>query len=475
LYYFGYKAKNVSTFVVQYAINLCILMKNKIILFITGCFTLLLASCLDSDDSSTVSAPRDAQISSFSLSHDSIAGLSKVKFTIDQLNGQIFNKDSMPYGTKVGKVICNMTYRSSALTAAITQDAYPDSMFYWKEGDSIDFSKPVKIVVTALDRVMTKTYTAKVNIRQVNPDSMLWTLYASNPIPETIREQKVVVYPYNNTDAYFMYVKTNSSYKLYYSALSDAANWNELPLTGLTGDLLITQIALLDGYLYVPSESGMLYRSADGLNWMLANNAPSVKSVLGVLKEGREQIPLLATIVEQNGTLHFAGMDANQEWTIGEQVYAKFPVVNFATTQYANMYHSYLMAIGGRDKDNQLTNTVWATMNATDWVLLTNENRDYFEKKEGAILTRYDDKIFLAGGINAEGKASKEIHVSKDYGVTWTLQDSLKAFPSGYKARGFASVQVDTNNYMLIFGGKTSKNAESLNEIWRGRINRLSL
>ena len=45
--------------------------------------------------------------------------------------------------------------------------------------------------------------------------------------------------------------------------------------------------------------------------------------------------------------------------------------------------------------------------------------------------------------------------------------------PVDYKARGFASVQVDKEKYMLIFGGKENTNANELDQIWRGRINRL--
>ena len=95
----GYKAKNVSTFVPLYATNL-FLMKNRIVLFIAGCCALLLSSCLGSDDTQ-YELSKDCQILSFSLSNDSIPGLKDVVFTIDQVEGKIFNIDSMPYGTKL--------------------------------------------------------------------------------------------------------------------------------------------------------------------------------------------------------------------------------------------------------------------------------------------------------------------------------------------------------------------------------------
>lgn len=65
------------------------LMKNKLVLFITGCFALVLSSCLKSDEIVGVEAIKNCQIHTFSLSHDSVSGLDTVKFTIDQLTGRI--------------------------------------------------------------------------------------------------------------------------------------------------------------------------------------------------------------------------------------------------------------------------------------------------------------------------------------------------------------------------------------------------
>jgi hypothetical protein len=449
-------------------------MKNRTVLYITGCIIVLMTSCLGSDDNTSTTPLRDAQIATFSLTNDSVPGLNSVRFTIDQLNGLIFNMDSMAYGTEVELVLCNITFASYAINAAITPEAQPDTTFSWVEKDSVNFSKPIKIVVTAVDGVSTKTYTAKINIHQVEPDSLPWERYADNPIPETIREQKVITHSYNNEDVYFMYVRTSGDYKLYYAPVADAGRWEELPLSGLSGnDKLISQLTAFGSFTYLPSESGALYVSPDGVNWALAGNTPSVRYLLGALSEGRNQSPVLAAIVEEDGGLSFACMNENEEWTMGENVHSAFPLTNFASYSYINMYHAYVMLVGGRDRENQLTNTTWATMNGKDWALLTNEGTGYFEKREGLMLTKYDDKFFLAGGINTEGKASKEIYTSIDNGVTWALQDTLVIFPDAYQARGFASVQVDNDNYMLIFGGKTSNDTYQLNEIWRGRINRL--
>lgn len=38
---------------------------------------------------------------------------------------------------------------------------------------------------------------------------------------------------------------------------------------------------------------------------------------------------------------------------------------------------------------------------------------------------------------------------------------------------GFSSVWVDKENFVNLFGGKTKRDANDMNQLWRGRINRL--
>ena len=102
-------------------------MKNRIVLFIAGCCALLLSSCLGSDDTQ-YELSKDCQILSFSLSNDSIPGLKDVVFTIDQVDGKIFNIDSMPYGTKLDeKVICTVKLASTVYTCQVMQEAISDT------------------------------------------------------------------------------------------------------------------------------------------------------------------------------------------------------------------------------------------------------------------------------------------------------------------------------------------------------------
>ncbi|MDR1646224.1 MAG: DUF5018 domain-containing protein [Tannerellaceae bacterium] len=458
-------------------------MKKGIVPFITGFIMMLMASCLGSGDIDTTTEIKDAQISSFVLSHDSITGLSSAKFTIDQVNGFIFNNDSLPYGTQVNKVICTLSYTTGVSAIKVVQEAVGDTVIWWNGTDSLDFSKPVQFTTVAYDGVTTKNYTAWVNIHQIIPDLMVWERYAGQMTGAEADEQKVIPYTREGEDAYLMYVKTfgvypsnlyiseTSANRLYYSLATDARNWQELPLNGLPDDADIFQITLFENILYVPV-AGKLYSSINGQEWTKVDDTPEIKALLGVIREKR--LPAtLATIVKSGDAYFFAGMNKDKQWTLGETLPDHFPVSGFSSLSYDRMSNEYLTVVAGEDKNGRLLNTTWATADALSWAFLSGEQENFFEKKTGVMLTSYDDKFYLTGGINDEDKALKDIHVSIDNGITWAPADSLKLFPEDYTARGYASLHVDAGKYMLVFGGKTSRGAKTLDEIWRGRINRL--
>ncbi|MDL2221839.1 DUF6242 domain-containing protein [Parabacteroides sp. OttesenSCG-928-N08] len=451
-------------------------MKNRVGLFIVGCFLLVMSSCWDDQTTSSSDVYKNCQIRTFILQHDSIDALSTTKFTIDQVNGLIFNADSLPYGTELDKVICKITYIDASVvtTNRVIQTASNDTT-WWNSSDSIDFSKPVSFEVGAFDGVTTKKYTAWVNIHQIHPDSMKWSQFAQLLPGVRIKKQKVITQTYNEVESFFLYIQTSgNNYKLYRSSVTDAVNWEELPLSGLPiADMPLEQITLYNNVYYLPSMSGELYGSEDGISWQQIEQSPAVKTLLGVIPAGNRQPSAMCTIVEEEGLLRFASFNEEQEWSAGEEVPSLFPVSGFCNHSYNSMYYDYLMVVAGRDRKGELLNTSWSTMDGKSWALLSDLDSDYFDAREGAMLTLYDDQLLLLGGIGTGGKGFSDMKSSIDHGVTWAEADSLWNFPTTFTGRGFSSVYVDEAKYLYLFGGETRSNTDDLNEIWRGRINRL--
>lgn len=452
------------------------LMKSKILIIITSCFTFLLSSCLgDSKFVMDFEVDKNCQITEFSLSTDSVPGLAKVKFTIDQLNGLIMNLDSMPYGTVIDKVICNLKYAPYATSVEVFQEATGDTV-KWSKEDSLDFSKPVKFVTSSMDGQTKRIYKAFVNIHKMVPDSMPWNKLTTELLPSAVAEQKTIQIKEGETTYYYMYTQSVSGngYKLYRASESDVLGFEELALTGLPlNNVKLSQITSLNTIYYVPTVEGQLYSSVNGIDWKVVDSELKVKTVLGSLDESKNQAAVLSTIVEDGNVLKFAAMDQAGQWNIGEVVTEDFPVEGFSALSVNLMYKSRIVIVGGKSVNNQLHNLSWATMDALSWSKQTDTYKNYFSKRQGTSMTYYDNMIYLIGGIDENGAPQKDIYRSLDYGVTWNLADTLIVLPETYQARGNASILVDKDNFMFIFGGKKAEGQHDLNDVWRGRINRL--
>ncbi|MDD4514866.1 DUF6242 domain-containing protein [Massilibacteroides sp.] len=451
-------------------------MENRILLFFTCCFTLLLSSCLGSDDEVEYDIAKNCQINSFVLAHDSIPTLSTTKFTIDQLNNKIYNQDSLPYGTIVEKVVPTVTYISSVSIGAVQviQEATGDTI-YWNGTDSLDYSKPVKFIITAYDGVTKKEYDTRLNVHQLIPDSMVWS-QSSVSLPGTaVAERKVIAFTSEGSESYYMYTKETNGYHLYTASTSDLSTWSSQELNGLPEEgISWNQLIEYETSLYVLSTDHKLYVSTDGENWSLVDNSPSIIALLGVVHEETtaKRPSALAAIASVDGVTRFANMDKTGVWFEGDDVPAQFPISDFASLSYNLMYRERLLLIGGKNTEGTVLADTWSTMDGISWVSTTSDIS--FTAREGASVALYDSTFFMIGGFDSEGAGLKDIYRSKDNGLTWMLSDSLVVMPEEYKARGSASLIVDDKtNYMYLFGGKDSKGNNDLGDLWQGRINRL--
>jgi hypothetical protein len=443
------------------------MVKKKFYGFLIVVWALILSSCLGRDEQLDEWLISNAQIAAFSLSHDSIIGLGDVKFTIDQVNGKIFNRDSMPFGTVIKeKVICSISFEVGSVGVMMVNSA-TDESFYWDGIDSVDFSSPVLITVYPYDGVSTKTYEAKINIHQVNPDSMAWWLQSTLIPNKTFKDMITLAVG----DQYYMYAK-ESTYTLYQSATSDFSNWESYMLTGFPDQAVLSQLTRFGDYFYVFDQEGTLYESADGKTWTTMENAPVIKALMGVVPVGGNLQPSVLTgIAIEDESFHFVSMNDLQTWTTGKETPENFPITGFGRQTYMSMYHQYLIIASGRDMNDHLSGLTWSTTDGLSWTPLTKDGFS-FSKREGSALYHQGDTLYLMGGIDEFGMALRDVYYSRDKGITW-LEDTIHVMPETFGSRGFTSVIVDKNNFVLLFGGKAGSNMNVLNEVWCGRINHL--
>lgn len=454
------------------------LMKNKITLFLSACLTLLLSSCLGGDDTYDYEAIKDPQVYRFHLKSDSVPALDSVKFTIDQWTGQIYNIDSMKYGTSLkDKVFCifntRSVYKIQVIQEALRNEQDPSKdTLDWNGIDSLNFSKPVIFITHAMDGKTKKRYEARVNIHQVNPDSMYWSVYKNNMIPQSFTDQTVL--PNADTTQYTMYTKESTGYAVYTASAEEPAVWTPASLRGFPSAPLLQQMVRFDGDVFVvPTADGKIYKSENSTDWEVVPVAgdPNIAALLGVVPQSEGDI--LSVLVLNGSEYRYMTTSDLISWKESEgKASGDFPLSGFGRCTYTNYFSNGLMLVAGASVGGaKVSSSAWSTEDGLSWLKMTNET-SYFRPRSGAMLTPYDNRFYLIGGMDTYGNAMKDIYTSCDYGITWARIDSMKIMPSTYNARAYASVQVNKDRTLFLFGGKTENDGTCLNQIWSGSIPR---
>ena len=480
------KVKNVSTFVGLIRINFMkSILKKGLYLFSISALVGLMFSCLGGDDYTDTFPLTDAELLSFHLSHDSLPALGNVVFTINQNGssvGEIYNKDSMAYMTVLPeKVLIN--YISGAGIDNVQNITNGDSIWL-KTGDSIDFSFPQTLKVFALDGVNSKTYITKLNIHQVDPDSLQYVKIASGLSFLKVEETKTVTF----NDRFLTYSRIDNKIQVYSSL--DAENWTYLSESGLPNDAVIREIKSSGTKLFAFTVDGKLYVrhdiSAD--IWILVDKPSSIKikSILGYFNESHKQKEGLSLVIETDGKYTFAFTDDFIVWQYDSSVSipADFPLYDFSSISRQVMLTERITIFGGASADNTVRNAVWSTENGIYWAKLTGVY-NVFPPVRGANVFSYNKEFWLVNG-QLDNIYNDKIYFSIDGGVTWKVKfdsdyiseneessenlDDNK-IPDIYPLRYNASVVTDKDNkYFYIIGGKQD---EISTEVWKGFLNKM--
>lgn len=446
------------------------------------------AACSDDTTELDESSYTDALVSAFNLADNSnvMDDLSSVYFTINQygepdkdgnLVGQIYNADSLPYGTRVDSLYAEISFSSPK---SVTLYTATDTTEY-SSTDSINFTRPVLMKVIAANGVNTKYYTIKVNVHQTIGDTIEWKQTVSNPLANagTLRQQKAV--PFNGS--MYWYIENQNGYAVYTSALTNLNTWTAGTLqasgTAALGDLNTTKI--FNNALYTVGSAGNLLVSANGTSWSAANNGYVFTNLIGTLDGVNGKASRLLGIIKENGVYYFASSTNGTTWSKEDEVPSTFPVSGFSDPiQYFGGTTQRITIVGGMTASGTLSNATWSYDGINPWANLT-ENMSYIPAMQGASLIpyatdpRYPDTIWMlfAGETSTTGTDtySSSIYYSSNKGVSWSAASKAMAFPADYTARAFASVYVNSEYYIYILGGTATSG--DLNQIWRGRLNQL--
>lgn len=483
-------------------------MKIKFLPLIAVLFaaTSIMTSCLD-NDVEQITYTSETSITGFSLGTLNINRIGKDKngldspyvdtldcsnypFTIDQINRIITNKDSLPVGTYIDKVITNITYDAGVLAY---KPKGSDHDTIWTSTDSIDFTEPVEFKVYAYSGVEGKPYKVTINVHQQEPDTISWKKFDNNPFSDgNLSEQKAV---YANEKVY-VFGKNGDDTHIEYS---DVANDNPSPWVPVTDNIpsnIDTYSATAwagNIYFLAGTNSKQLYKldvttdnneiSPVGLNTdtfekLIGGN--DVKNELYAVKENKS-CKFNGTTWEETGANPFSNLQGN------------YPIFTNTIQASYNSKITTTIALCNSSKAANDTVLVFSYMsneaNKGEWV--SRAQNLPLPNLENVTMIYYDGKLYAFGGGYGEIKPFSQFYCSTDNGLCWRPVTECMAFPAevpdtenpNREYINFPDLY-DTHhgNYSCAVTPKLENGTSRGNFIWivwedgsicRGRINRL--
>lgn len=455
--------------------------------------TSIMTSCLD-NDVDQITYTSETSITGFSLGTLHIDRVGKDKdgkdsayvdtlnfsdypFTINQLTREIENKDSLPYGTHIDKVITSVTYDAGVL-AYKPKGADKDTL--WTSTDSIDFSgdtysmstiTPIEFKVYAYSGAIGQAYKVKINVHQQVPDTIAWKKFDNLFSNGNLSKQKAV---YANGKVYVFGKNGNDTHIEYSDVVNDnPSSW--VPVASTPANIDTYSATVCAGYIYFlagtdkqlyklnTNSNEITYVGTETFEMLIGGN--DIKSELYAVKGGK------------------SGIYKENTWTEDADPFTLFPAgkpffSNTTTASYnSNITSTVALCYNQGTTANDTTALVFNRMSSDNKWEERIQNLP-LPKLENVTMIYYDEKLYAFGGGYKEIKPFSQFYCSTDNGLCWRPVTECMAFPSEFSELYTAH----SKNYSCAVTPKLENGTSRGNFIWivwedgsisRGRINRL--
>lgn len=390
------------------------------------------------DETEIAVTPALVAVKNFYLrANDSIlANLDSVLFSIDLKTGVIFNADSLPKGTDVSRLIASITFANTMTKAELTfvKDEEEEIMVNYlaNPDDSIDFTHPVTLDVTAENGVNSFTYQIRVNVHKQEPDTLIWDQLATSPLPSIYSDPVAQKTVYRNETVYSLIEEYNGSYTLSSCSQLNEAEWNKKSLNIDFLPSLESFTATPDAF-WILGNDNLLYSSPDGEYWM--STGEEWLSILGGYESS-----VLGIKWSEGRFLHTKY--PREEGFTETPVEEGFPLYNSTSLGIVETeWYPRPLAITacGVTEEGAFSSAVWAYDGVT-WGII---NKNYLPSLEKPMMARYVvyrdtpyifskrmlDVWLLFGGVEEDGEMNRKVYMSYDNGVNWSLAPEKMQFP----------------------------------------------
>lgn len=453
-------------------------------------FSLLFLSYSCNNDNTVDYGPSqlsaDAQIYAFTLKgtpvskKDSIAYpiLAKTKFTIDQFAQEIYNVDSLPYQMTLRGFIATVTYGNAnpSKVEVIFRNSN-DSIAEWNGTDSINFSKndiSLKVTPQNANASSAKTYAIKLNIHQIDPDTIIWKQISSLNYTQSSAQEKVLLH----NEIFYRFNIANGVVSLQTAVKNDPApTWSNQAVSGLPNNISLKSITYFGNNFFAVSQSGDSYYSSDASSWYKANNELNIQQIVGVVPEASETKDSLLVVTKENENYYLAR--TCDFTTFGSKILINNQSV-FDYTKFINLLKTNFFTCTNYDRGNQSMNyMIFAGIDESNsslmsWVFLSQDEKLRVSKNSEKVnpfghgksmannqLFEYDNNVYAL--------SNNSLYISKNLIKNWSKAPSKQVLDKGMKENAGQTIIVDKDNFIWIFGPESTAQAE----VRRGRLNRL--
>lgn len=455
-------------------------------------FSTIFTACdwLNSDTSVTTSDNGRFVSLRFTAGDTNSPNVTKAVFTVSELDGPdsvIVNLDSLPFGTKIDKVIPNFSFYSTYKAIAYRKNdlGQPKDSVILTGKDTLDFNYIYKIknIPTSQNLKNAKTYRIKVNVHKVDPELYQWRKAVNLLFDFPVTNQKAVYI--NNTIYYFS--NAGAATSLFTS--SNGTNWSaQTTVTQLPDNALLNNIIVFKDKMYLIHSDNYIYSSSNGTDWTKQEPNVSTYTFKNLLFEFKDK--LWAIIQSKSDSKYrFATSVNGTIWTdLPTVLDDNFPVRGYNAVSFASRTNQpKVLVAGGYDKNGTQLNRVWSSEDGFYWLNFSNENSTY-GFRSGSNMIKYEDKLLLFGGLDNGGNMQANLFMqSADEGLSWIKNDSstmsirtkfsfvrndstLYGYRK-YERRYDQAVVVDKDKNIILIGGRDSI-PRQFGDVWIGRLNK---
>lgn len=474
-------------------------MKIKFLPLIAVLFaaTSIMTSCLD-NDVEQVTYTSETSITGFSLGTLNIDRIGKDKdgkdsayvdtldcseypFTINQMTREIENKDSLPYGTHIDKVITSVTYDAGALAY---RPKGTDKDTLWTSTDSIDFSgdtrtmstvTPIEFKVYAYSGAIGQAYKVKINVHQQVPDTISWKKFDNSFSAGNLSEQKAV---YANGKVY-VFGKNGNNTSIEYSdvANDNPTSWTPVASVPTNIDTYSATVWIENIYFLAGTVNDKgLYKLDVTTNEITSAGTDVFEILIGGNDVTKE---LYAVKGGKSGTYK------ENVWTEDTNPFTQFTAgkpffSNTTTASYnSNVTTTVALCYNQGTTANDTTALIFNRM-SSDSKWETRMQNLPLPNLKNVTMIYYDGKLYAFGGesVKPEVKPFSQFYCSTDNGLCWRPVTECMAFPAEFGTL----YTTHHGNYSCAVTPKLENGTSRGNFIWivwedgsicRGRINRL--